>query len=455
MDPEYKPRPLKTSEVQLDPDLQANVEAIAQNIHEVWAQARQDGGWKYGPERNDELKEHPSMISYEALSESEKEIDRGTVEQTLKTAVKLGFEVRRRDPAKSASQETKRLHEIDDMGQWPPWPEGVDVDVLAELVKAREAIGRAYAAANKSAQHNLTAHRWFAPFVTVFGSYAVMLAILQLYGWQLFSARLEVAFAGAALLVVVVGVFFKFMRKWLVRRHRAELCRFLKFNFLLEIASAGRDRERLLRGATKFGNNAEEIVDLEYPEMEEWLEEDQVLQNPPEAAENAVALADMLVLGEHYVRTRLAIQSRYFSRQASRDMQRNVRFQNIPAMFFVASVGFAVSHFVVEWVAHRYGESVVARYEGVSRFLILLAAIFPVVGAAVRAIRGISEYSRNTSRFQAKHNALKSLIADLESRMSKQPNVIEVQNLLWKGEQILEGEHREWLRLMMEAEWIG
>ena len=43
-----------------------------------------DEGWKYGPERNDDRKEHPGLVPYEQLSETEKEIDRGTVVQALK-----------------------------------------------------------------------------------------------------------------------------------------------------------------------------------------------------------------------------------------------------------------------------------------------------------------------------------------------------------------------------------
>lgn len=96
MDPsKYKPQPVDTSAIELDRDLQSNIEALARNNHEVWALARKSEGWKYGPNRNDARKEHPGLVPYEELSEAEKDIDRGTVLETLKAAIVLGFEIRR------------------------------------------------------------------------------------------------------------------------------------------------------------------------------------------------------------------------------------------------------------------------------------------------------------------------------------------------------------------------
>jgi hypothetical protein len=447
MDPsKYKPDPVDTSAIELNEDLRANIEALSQNNHEVWAQARTAEGWKYGPARDDARMEHPGLVPYEQLSEAEKEIDRGTVVQTLKAAAALGFDIRRKSVATDASK-SKTIAQADDMAEWPPWPEGIAADIVAELEKVREAIGRVYSSANHSAAVNLFWHRIAAPSVALFGTFAVILAILQLYGWKPFSEEGEFIFAITAILVVGVGIAFGFMRKWLVRRHRAERCRFLKFNFLLDLESAGRERDRLLRTARKFRDQANALEEVDYDDMEQWLEEDQVLQDPPTLDENEIVLSDMHVLAEHYLRTRLAVQSRYFLRQANRDMRSNWRFKNVPALFFVASICFAVAHFVIQ---HYW-----TQFEHVTPFFMLLAAVLPVAGACIRALRGIGEYSRNTIRFRAKHNALSDLIKDMERALSEQPKALELQSLLWKGEQILEGEHREWLRLMMETEWIG
>lgn len=92
----YEPYPISLDDVQLDDDLTELQEAIAENAHEIWAKARTDQGWKYGPERNDQKKETPDMVPYCNLPESEKLYDREMAMQTLKLVKKLGFEIIRR-----------------------------------------------------------------------------------------------------------------------------------------------------------------------------------------------------------------------------------------------------------------------------------------------------------------------------------------------------------------------
>lgn len=93
----YNPNIIDTSDIELTPDLLALTEAMAKNVHNVWAAARLAEGWKYGKERNDNLKLHPCLLSYEELPESEKEYDRTTALSTLKLIVKLGFEIKKKN----------------------------------------------------------------------------------------------------------------------------------------------------------------------------------------------------------------------------------------------------------------------------------------------------------------------------------------------------------------------
>ena len=86
---------MDTEDVQLPEELNELVEQMAKNVHEVWAQTRIQQGWTYGPERNDALKHHPCLVSYEDLPESEKEYDRNTSVETLKIICKLGFKITR------------------------------------------------------------------------------------------------------------------------------------------------------------------------------------------------------------------------------------------------------------------------------------------------------------------------------------------------------------------------
>ena len=88
---EYTPQPIDTSDVRLSPELLELTEQIAANVHEVWARKRIAEGWKYGAQRNDKRKEHPCLVPYSDLPESEKEYDRNTAMETLRVIEKLGI----------------------------------------------------------------------------------------------------------------------------------------------------------------------------------------------------------------------------------------------------------------------------------------------------------------------------------------------------------------------------
>ena len=89
----YCPSPIDTSDITLPTELFALADDIAKNVHEVWARQRMKEGWVYGAQRNDTLKQHPCLIPFEALSETEKNYDRNTALETLKLITRLGFTI--------------------------------------------------------------------------------------------------------------------------------------------------------------------------------------------------------------------------------------------------------------------------------------------------------------------------------------------------------------------------
>lgn len=93
---EYEPHPVKLENIIIDENLEELQEAIAENAHEVWAEARIKEGWRYGPERDDVNKKHPDLVPYSALSESEKEYDRIMALETIRLVKKLGFDIVRK-----------------------------------------------------------------------------------------------------------------------------------------------------------------------------------------------------------------------------------------------------------------------------------------------------------------------------------------------------------------------
>lgn len=90
---DYKPHPINLDDILLTADLTELREAIAENTHDIWAEARIAEGWTYGTVRNDDKKEHPNLVPYSALPESDKEYERIMAWNTIKLVKKLGFKI--------------------------------------------------------------------------------------------------------------------------------------------------------------------------------------------------------------------------------------------------------------------------------------------------------------------------------------------------------------------------
>ena len=94
-DKQYTPKPIDTSDVELDDELKQLVKQLARNVHDNWSIGRINEGWTYGPERNDALKQNPCLVEYDDLPESEKDYDRNTAMETLKLILKLGWIIKK------------------------------------------------------------------------------------------------------------------------------------------------------------------------------------------------------------------------------------------------------------------------------------------------------------------------------------------------------------------------
>lgn len=89
----YLPKPIDTKGIKLGEDLIELTEYLAKNTHEVWSTQRMKDGWIYGEKRDDSLKHHPCLIPYEELPEEEKEYDRNTALEAIKTILSLGYQI--------------------------------------------------------------------------------------------------------------------------------------------------------------------------------------------------------------------------------------------------------------------------------------------------------------------------------------------------------------------------
>ena len=91
----YKPNPIPTATVNLDKDLLDLIEILAQHAHDVWAAQRISEGWSYDRKRNERSKVTPLLVPYHDLPESDKEVDRNMVIETLRAVMALGYEITR------------------------------------------------------------------------------------------------------------------------------------------------------------------------------------------------------------------------------------------------------------------------------------------------------------------------------------------------------------------------
>ena len=77
---DYTPKPFDDKGIPLPEELECLKEDLARNVHEVWASGRMAAGWKYGPVRDEDKKEHPCLIPNKAISI--KALDQGGVRVT-------------------------------------------------------------------------------------------------------------------------------------------------------------------------------------------------------------------------------------------------------------------------------------------------------------------------------------------------------------------------------------
>ena len=94
----YQPKPINTSHISLQDEVMELTERLAENAHDLWAVQRLADGWRYGVVRDDALKQHPCLVTYGELPESEKAYDRILAMETLKTIIALGYVIEKAHP---------------------------------------------------------------------------------------------------------------------------------------------------------------------------------------------------------------------------------------------------------------------------------------------------------------------------------------------------------------------
>uniref|UniRef100_A0AAR2LK81 Ryanodine receptor 3 n=1 Tax=Pygocentrus nattereri TaxID=42514 RepID=A0AAR2LK81_PYGNA len=89
----FIPIPVNTSQIVLPPHLENVRDKLAENIHELWGMNKIELGWTYGKIRDDNKRQHPCLVDFSKLPETEKNYNLQMSTETLKTLLALGCHV--------------------------------------------------------------------------------------------------------------------------------------------------------------------------------------------------------------------------------------------------------------------------------------------------------------------------------------------------------------------------
>ncbi|XP_067335755.1 ryanodine receptor 3-like isoform X6 [Channa argus] len=89
----FIPTPVETSQIVMPLHLEKVRDKLAENIHELWGMNKIELGWSYGKIRDDNKRQHPCLVDFSKLPETEKNYNLQMSTETLKTLLALGCRV--------------------------------------------------------------------------------------------------------------------------------------------------------------------------------------------------------------------------------------------------------------------------------------------------------------------------------------------------------------------------
>uniref|UniRef100_A0A3Q2W284 Ryanodine receptor 3 n=1 Tax=Haplochromis burtoni TaxID=8153 RepID=A0A3Q2W284_HAPBU len=94
----FIPTPVETSQIVMPPHLEKVRDKLAENIHELWGMNKIELGWSYGKIRDDNKRQHPCLVDFSKLPETEKNYNLQMSTETLKTLLALGCRIVHMNP---------------------------------------------------------------------------------------------------------------------------------------------------------------------------------------------------------------------------------------------------------------------------------------------------------------------------------------------------------------------
>jgi hypothetical protein len=352
----------------------------------------------------------------------------------------------------------------EEMARWEP--------LAAVLQRCQEKVEPAYRAADRPATHFQKQRQAITISAAIAGTVAVLLATFDALDFSRFIVPILYFSAGTAIAfaAVLLGIVTLRKVKWMFLRHKAERFRFLKFRFLIDPHLWGDDAAQRERTVQWLTYATDKVTGLTHEELKTWAERGIIPEEPPSLAGGRADAYTLHSLVDYYLTKRCRNQLHYFERRARQFSSTDRYIKALPRLLFFGSVLAALGYFSLNlfdtYLQSHEAAAQASETTGPTITLaiafILLAASLPVISAGVRTFRSAYQLARNTSRYKAAFEAIKPPAQRLEHHAERLHGLYaeghatidayDVFRDLWRCEQILEAEHREWLRLMMEAE---
>jgi SMODS and SLOG-associating 2TM effector domain 1 len=312
--------------------------------------------------------------------------------------------------------------------------------------RLREALGLCaslcdplYTRADAEALRQQRRHRGIVDVVAVAGTLAILAGIAPIaeHITDAGSKVVETLAAVTALTAVAFGLYARSQRRWLLERHRAERLRALQYRALIGLAAD--ESIDLVRWGTELNELIAALERLTTADMTAWLQHEEPAQRGNLTGGEGAAVAD---LASVYAEGRLYDQCEYFRRKADRNERADHLTRRLVSSLFFVSVGAIVPASLIR---------IFRGPEQAALIFVAIAAGAPAIAAGIRLVRSAHEFGRNGTRFRAKYLAL----AALRERLARESNPVTLFHDLHHAEALFAAEHREWLRLMLDAEWYG
>lgn len=329
----------------------------------------------------------------------------------------------------------------------------------AALIWLGEQVTRPWRKADAAAEVHRKRHGHLARIAIGAGTGAIILAILQLalkISWPGLVGPLfwlEIVTVLGGVVAVVVGLRAQADRNWLGERHRAERLRMLKFRALIHpLLWQGKQAEWQAWVQTQL----QELAGAgEFKAVERWSRGDEPEPAQPHIAGDLPTTADAAAFVVYYRHKRLANQKEYFQDKGAKAQNKAKLQHTLRLPLFFVTIGCVLFHFGADWLGarmeHAGNREAAHLWELASLWGVVLAAVLPVYGVGVRALTSAFEHARKARSFTAKHTAMERAIDRLEQDKG---NLAALLDHMQHDELFLEQEHREWLRLLLDAEWF-